>query len=145
MDFLNDKSFKINNNYNFWKYSEVLELDRQTVQNTRLEFMVSDGELSVSENDRNSRRKQISVFNTVERLNKHQSLYINYLRVLAIGKGMKFTIQGAPAKEEGETIGDATRPKNYKISAIAMLEAKDLTAEEYEEIANRKKAGKTTT
>jgi hypothetical protein len=143
MDFLNDRSFKINNNYNFWKYSEVLELDRQTVQNTRLEFMVSDGELSVSENDRNSRRKQISVFNTVEKLNKHQSLYINYLRVLAIGKGMKFTIQGAPAKEEGEGSEGANRPKNYKITAI--MEAKDLTPEEYEEIANRKKAGKTTT
>ena len=142
MDFLNDRSFKINNNYNLWKYSEVMELDRQTVQNTRLEVMVSEGELSVSENDRNSRRKQISVFNTVEKLNKHPSLYINYLRVLVLGKGMTFTIQGVPAKE-GETSGEATKPKNYKISAI--LEAKDLTAEEYEEIAARKKAGKTTT
>jgi len=106
MDFLNDRSFKINHTYTFWKFPEVLELDRQTVQSTRLEFLVSDGELSVSASDRNTRRKTISVFNTVEKLNKHPSLYINYLRVLAVGKGMNFTIQGTPAKEgEGRAPG----------------------------------------
>ena len=74
----------------------------------------------MSERGPNTRRKTMSVFNTGEKLNKHPSLYINYLRVLAVGKGMNFTIQGTPAKEgEGTgTDGGATRPKNYKISAI---------------------------
>ncbi|MFM7987924.1 MAG: hypothetical protein ACKPKO_52285, partial [Candidatus Fonsibacter sp.] len=100
MDFLNDDRLKINANYNFWKYAEVMELNRHTVTNTRPEFLIEDGVMRVAENEVNSKRKHISVFNTVERLNKHPSVFINYLRVLANAKGMTFNIQYPPAPAE---------------------------------------------
>ena len=96
MDFLNDGRLKINSNYNFWKYAEVMELNQHTVTNTRPEFLIEDGVMRVAENEANSKRKSISVFNTVERLNKHPSVFINYLRVLANAKGMTFNIQHPP-------------------------------------------------
>ncbi|MFM7983084.1 MAG: hypothetical protein ACKPKO_27555, partial [Candidatus Fonsibacter sp.] len=43
MYFLNDGRLKINSNYNFWKYEEVLELNKHTVANTRPEFLIKDG------------------------------------------------------------------------------------------------------
>ncbi|MFM7984071.1 MAG: hypothetical protein ACKPKO_32570, partial [Candidatus Fonsibacter sp.] len=42
------------------------------------------------------RRKIISVFNTVERLNKRPSLYLNFLKLLVESKGMLFTIDAEP-------------------------------------------------
>ena len=68
MDFLNDDRLKINANYNFWKYAEVMELNKHTVTNTRPEIFIEDGVVRVAENEANSKRKSISVFNTVERL-----------------------------------------------------------------------------
>ncbi len=38
----------------------------------------------------------ISVYNTVETLNKHRSVFINYLQVLARAAGIKFQIQAPP-------------------------------------------------
>ena len=38
MDLLNDGRLNINSNYNFWKYAEVLELNKHTVANTRPVF-----------------------------------------------------------------------------------------------------------
>ncbi|MFM7981294.1 MAG: hypothetical protein ACKPKO_18460, partial [Candidatus Fonsibacter sp.] len=40
MDFLNDDRLKINANYNFWKYAEVMQLNEHTVANTRPEFLI---------------------------------------------------------------------------------------------------------
>ena len=77
MDYLNDGRLRINSNYNFWKYAEVLELNRHTVANTRPEFLIEDGRMRVAENEANAKRKSISVFNTVERLHKHPSVFIN--------------------------------------------------------------------
>ena len=74
MDFLNDDRLKINANYNFWKYAEVMELNKHTVTNTRPEFLIEDRVMRVAENDANSKRKSISVFNTVERLNRRPSV-----------------------------------------------------------------------
>ncbi|MFM7989593.1 MAG: hypothetical protein ACKPKO_60790, partial [Candidatus Fonsibacter sp.] len=51
MDFLNDGRLKINSNYNFWKYAEVLELNQHTVTNTRPEFLIEDGVMRVAENE----------------------------------------------------------------------------------------------
>ncbi|MFM7985313.1 MAG: hypothetical protein ACKPKO_38945, partial [Candidatus Fonsibacter sp.] len=70
--------------------------------------MIEDGVMRVAENEANSKRKSISAFNTVERLNKHPSVFINYLRVLANAKGMTFNIQHppAPAPTEEETATD---------------------------------------
>ncbi|MFM7977974.1 MAG: hypothetical protein ACKPKO_01550, partial [Candidatus Fonsibacter sp.] len=76
----------------FWKYEEVLALNKHTVANTRPDFLIEDGVMRIAENEANSNRKSISVFNTVERLNNHPSVCINYLRVLASAKGMIFTI-----------------------------------------------------
>ena len=93
MDFLNGDGLSIHSYYNFFKYAEVLELNKHAVANTRPEFLIEDGRMRVAENEANAKRKSISVFNTVERLNKHPSVFINYLRVSALTKGMTFTIQ----------------------------------------------------
>ena len=139
MDILNDPSLKPNNNYCFWKFREVLELNKHTVKNTDLRFVVEGNQLTLDEQSRNERRKLISVFNATEKLNKHPSVYINYLKVLATAKGMTFEIQEDVSEEKAPK----AEKKNYKISAI--LEAKDLELDEYEEITTRKKMGKTTT
>ena len=142
MDFLNDGRLRINSNYNFWKYAEVMELNQHTVANTRPEFLIEDGRMRVAENEANSKRKSISVFNTVERLNKHPSVFINYLRVVAIAKSMTCNIQYPPTEEEPATEDQAAAPqKKTKVEsrASSIAGAKDLTQEEYEEIFQRKK------
>ncbi|MFM7983362.1 MAG: hypothetical protein ACKPKO_28970, partial [Candidatus Fonsibacter sp.] len=114
MDFLNDGRLNINSNYNFWKDEEVLEINKHTVANTRPELLIEDGVMSVAENDANSKRKSISVFNTVERLSKHPSVFINYLPVLASAKGMTFNIQYPPTEEEPATEDQAATPQKKK-------------------------------
>ena len=143
MDVLSDSMLKINRNYNFWRFGEVLELNRATVQTTGLEFLV-DGEhhLQVVENERNMRRKTVSVHNMVETLNKNPSVFVNYLRVLATGKGMEFRIEGGEEQQEAEGQARKSRGKNYRVSAV--MEAPDIDAEEYERLSERKKVGKTT-
>jgi len=93
-------------------------------------------------------------FNTVERLNKHPSVFINYLRVLANAKGMTFNIQHPPAptptEEENATDDQAAaapQKKKTKVEsrASSIVSAKDLSEEEYDEISQRKRIGKTTT
>ena len=141
MDILNDPRLKPNKNYCFWKFREVLELNRHTVKNTELRFVVEGSQLTLEDQSRNERRKMISVFNTTEKLNKHPSVYLNYLRVLATGKGMTFQIQEDVAEADAQT--PKAEKKNLRVSSI--LEAKDLDPDEYEEITTRKKMGKTTT
>ncbi|MFM7990581.1 MAG: hypothetical protein ACKPKO_65800, partial [Candidatus Fonsibacter sp.] len=101
------------------------------------------------ENNANFKRKSTSVFNTVERLNKHPSVFINYLRVLANAKGMTFTIQYPPAPAEEPPAEDQAAPQRNKTTvesrASSIVGAKDLAQEEYYEISQRKKMGKTMT
>ncbi|MFM7989759.1 MAG: hypothetical protein ACKPKO_61645, partial [Candidatus Fonsibacter sp.] len=85
-------------------------------------------------------------------LNKHPSVFINYLRVLANAKGMTFNIQHPPAPAEADPATEdqaAAAPQKNKTKvesrASIIVSAKDLTKEEYEEISQRKKIGKTTT
>ncbi|MFM7978871.1 MAG: hypothetical protein ACKPKO_06105, partial [Candidatus Fonsibacter sp.] len=137
MGFLNDGRLKINNNYNFWKYAEVMELNKHTVTNARPEFLIDDGVMRVAENHANSKRKSTSVFNTVERLNKHPSVFINYLRVLASAKGMTFNIQYPPTEEYPATEDQAAAAPQKKKTKVesrvsSIVGAKDLTHEEYE-------------
>ena len=141
MDFLNGEGLKINSNHNFWKYSEVLELNKQTVTNTRPEFLIEDGRMRFAENEANAKRKIISVFNTVERLNKHPSVFINYLRVLALAKGMTFNIQYPPAEEAPAEEQATPERKKTKVErrASSIANAKDLTQDEYDEVSKRKK------
>ena len=101
MDFLKGEGLDINSNCNFWRYSDVLELNRDTVDTTRVEFLVEDGELRLEETALSKQRKNISVYNTVETLNKHPSIFINHLRVLAVAKGIKFQIQAVPEEQKG--------------------------------------------
>ena len=142
---------RTNGNYNFWTYAEVLELNKHMVANARTEFLIEDGRNRVAENDAYAKRNIISVFNTVERLNKHPSVFINYLRVLASAKGMTFTIQYPPAEEppveDQATTAAAPQRKKTKVElrASSILGAKDLAQEEYDEISKRKNMGKTTT
>ena len=65
--------------------------------------------MRIAENDASSKRKLISVFNTAEKLNKHRSVCINYLRVLASARGTSFTSERPPQQQtEG---GGATAEK----------------------------------
>ena len=137
MDICNHFMFSINKNYNFWKYKEVLELNMETVQQG-LQWTVNGDEMRLSKSI-DQRRKDISVFNHVEKLNKHPSVFINYLKTLAINKGMTFTI------DEGTIEGAPKRGKapNYKLDAI--VGAKDLNLIEFERLSELKKQGDTTT
>ena len=104
--------------------------------------MTSRRYLELSDIDRNARRKTISIHNSVEKLDKHQSLLINKLRVLAAEKGMTFEIVGKSEDNEGETRQKKkTTPKNYTVSCI--LEAPDIAdSGGYEELSSKKKEGK---
>ena len=46
------------------------------------------------------RRKIKTVFNTVERLNKHRTTYLNYLKLLVESKGMLFTVDQESLPED---------------------------------------------
>ena len=81
----------------------------------------------------------ISIYDTVENLNKHSSMFIHYSRVLATAKGMGFEIQELEEHEK-PTIA---KPENYKVSAV--LEAPEINIDEFEELSAKKKQGKTTT
>jgi hypothetical protein len=72
------------------------------VANTRPEFRILDGRARIAETDANAKRNNVSAFSTVEQLNKHPSLFINYLRVLASAKGMTFVIKTLPEEHEAE-------------------------------------------
>ena len=118
----------------------MLELNRKVVLPGGFQFAVSDGLLRLSENV-DTRRKNISVFNQVERLNKNPVLFINYLRILAANKGMGFTIdQEVVEREEARAKDPRT---NYKLQSI--LQAPEITHAEYEELSTLKKQGNTTT
>jgi hypothetical protein len=138
IDILNDPMFKINKNHNFWTYKEVMELNKANVENTPIAWMMREGYLEIDKG-MHTRRKTVSIYNIVERLNKHPSLFINYFKKLCISKGMDFQIQAKPAEQKTKK----TKTKNYKIDAI--LQAKDLTNDEFDELSEKKKAGKTTT
>ena len=105
--------------------------------------LVDDGELRVEETTLSKQRKNVSVYNTVETLNKHPSIFINYLRVLAGLKGIKFQIQAVPEEQKGQPKKKKKTKKNAQIEQI--LTAKDLAYKELEELSFKKRAGKTTT
>ena len=140
MDFLKSESLDLNSNFNFWRFAEVQELNRHTVDNVRAEFVIEDGEIQFKESALSKHRKSISIYNTVERLNKHPSLFINYLKVLAEAKGIKFEVQPKP---EGKTGQKKKTKATAKVDRI--LDARDLEPEEYDELRRKKKLGKTTT
>ena len=131
---LRDPSFKVNRNFHFWRFKEVEELNRATVNKLTLEC---HGEvLTLAPEDK--KRKQISVYNTVEELNKNPAIFLNYLKVLAEEKGYGFTIDTVPEKMPGrEPVG------NPKLKGI--INARDLTDQEYDELSDLKSQGKTDT
>ena len=113
MDFLKSEGLDLNSNFNFWRFAEVQEQNSHIVENTRAEFVFEDGEIKVKENALSKHRKSISIYNTVEQQNKHPKLFINYLRVLAEAKGIKFEIQ---AKPEGNTTTRKKPKQTQKLS-----------------------------
>jgi hypothetical protein len=105
----------------------------------RAEFVFEDGEIQFKESALSKHRKSISIYNTVERLNKHPSLFINYFKVLAEAKGIKFEVQAKPEGKEGQRKKSKTTAKIDRI-----LDARDLEPKEYDELRRKKKLGKTT-
>ena len=65
----------------------------------RAEFVIEDGELMVKESALSKQRKHISIYSEVERLSKHLSVFIDYLKALATGKGIKLQTQDPLTKE----------------------------------------------
>ena len=124
---------KVYNNHNFWKCKEVMELNRDVVQ-SGMRMILEGSQLRLESVD--SQRKAIFVYNQVERLNKQPNLFINYLRLLATSKGMVFNI------DEGEP-DEAITPKtkyartNYRLESL--LNAPDITTDEYDKLSARKK------
>jgi hypothetical protein len=137
IDILNDPTLKINDNYNFWRYDEVLELNRITVNRVDPELYEDGDYLELRDNERNKRRKTISIYNEAERLNKHPGVFLNYLRMLAVGKGMDFRVIESKAEKEKKE-----KKPNYKVEAV--LQAEDISAQQYEDLTLKKKRGETT-
>ena len=108
IDVLKGEGLDLNTNYNFWRFADIQESNSHIVDETRAEFLFEDGEIKIKENALNKHRKSISICNTVERLNQHPSLFINYLRRLAEAKGIKFEVQ---AKPEGGKSPQREKPK----------------------------------
>ncbi len=57
MDFLKGEGLAVNTNYNFQKYSEVLELNWHTVDATRADFILEYGEPMLEESALSKQRK----------------------------------------------------------------------------------------
>ena len=88
------------------------------------------------------RRKIISVFNTVERLNKHPAVYLNYLKLPVESKGMLVTVDKGSLPEDTAISSSEDREQDYKMESI--MNAQNITDIEYEKIDKRQK-GETTT
>ncbi|MFM7978407.1 MAG: hypothetical protein ACKPKO_03745, partial [Candidatus Fonsibacter sp.] len=82
-------------------------------------FLIKDGRMRIAENEANAKCKSISVFNTIDHLNKHPSVFINYLRVLARARGMTFTIQYPPAEEPAAEDQAAPQRNKTKVESRA--------------------------
>ena len=92
MDFSNGEGLSINSNYNFWKYTEVLELNKDLNPKKRR----SDAH---SGERRHLQAQAHLRLHTVEKLHKRPSVFINHLRAFSSAKGMAFATQQQP--EEG--------------------------------------------
>ncbi len=157
IDIMNDDR-KVNKNNSFWKHAEALELNKGIVlggsgwtlagalapqegnaKALPFAWTVSNGMLRFSDKF-DTRRKNISALNHVERLRRHPSLFLNYHKLLATNKGMNFAID--ESKPEGGSESKEPRT-NYKLQSTKQTE--DLTMEPHEEPTARKKMGKTTT
>ena len=95
-------SFPINNNYNFWNYIETRYLNNS--------------------NDNNS-YQIIKDFNRTEDLNKHRSIYINYLETLAVKKGYIFNI-----------VGNKATASSGKITIENIINAEDIDNNTYQSL-----------
>ena len=78
------------------------------------------------------RRKIISVLNTIERLNKHPTVYLKYLKLLVESKGMLFTVDKESLPEDSANSSSRDREQYYKIESI--LNAQNITDIAYEKV-----------
>ncbi|MFM7987694.1 MAG: hypothetical protein ACKPKO_51110, partial [Candidatus Fonsibacter sp.] len=135
---MNEQTIQINNNHSFWTFRDISETNTASIHNRALHVEISKLIIVATHDER---RKIISVLNTVERLNKHPALYLNFLKLLVESEGMLFTIDAEPPAK-GEFTSSRDRETDYKMQSV--LNAEDLTNEEYEELSKLKKQGKTT-
>ena len=136
---LNDEHFKIYKNCHsvkMWTFSEVKQLindndgDKQLIINEheKIEFRDTTDRI----------RMNNSIYNTVEKLNKHPSIYISYLQILACNKGYKFVIdekdeRKKPPKEQTQ---------NYKVEML--LNADDIDDAKYNILLEKRRKQQTT-
>ena len=122
----------------------MFELNKDMVP-PGMKFVVNGSQLRLAPSV-DTTRKTISVFNDVERLNKHPSLCIIYLKQLAHSKGIAFSIDQT-AHQPDETAKPVSTAKDARTNYIiqAIRDAPNITASEYDELTRRKKQGQTTT
>ena len=133
---LNDKAFKVNNNTNFWTFKDLEAKNKQMVMSTAFTFEICGDEIRPAA-PTDMKRKTISIYNEAERLNKIPSLFLNYLRKLALEKGYGFSIDEAQEGDKTEIT------ENTK--AIEIMEAEDIEDDgEFERLDRLKKLGETT-
>ena len=82
------------------------------------------------------------VFHDAERLNKHPSLCINYVKQLAYDKGMPDSIDQTTNDSPPVSAAKGART-NYRLQSI--IDAPNTDASEYEDLTKRKQIGQTTT
>ena len=70
------------------------------------------------------RRKIKTVCNTVERLNKHRTTYLNYLKLLVESKGMLFTVDKEALPEDSAYSSNRDREKNNEMDSILNAQKK---------------------
>ncbi len=58
MDFLKGEGLDIDTTCNFWKYSDVLNLNWQTADATKAEFEIEDGELMLEKSAHNKQQQK---------------------------------------------------------------------------------------
>ena len=72
------------------------------------------------------RMKIISVFNTTEGLNKHPTVYLNYLKLLVESTSMFFTVDKESLPEASAYSSSRDREKDYKMESILNAQIKQI-------------------
>jgi hypothetical protein len=136
---LNDPAFLVNANYSFWRFPEVEALNREPLGlAARDRRLRTDGNVMTFAEDVGAKRKTVSIYNATEKLNKHPTIFLDYLRVLAQEKGYGWTV------DELQPGQRPTREPAAFTKVNCIVGAGELTVDDYERLSELRKRGKTT-
>ena len=137
---LNDPAFKVSkntNSYKLWTFNEANHIINDNIDSHK-ELVLNGELLSFHYKSTAIQRQNISIYNKVEQLNTHKSLYICYLQILLENKGVKFIIGDEPPQR-------VSRPKtiNHKLNLI--INSDDITTQDYKKLIDKQQKQETTT